>query len=76
MTEKRNVKYPCRGCVYFNSCGNSLRTQVCKGRVTQRELDKACKPYMKDWKLYIPDETVKWNMLFNNNRPKPVLNPF
>lgn len=73
MTEKRNIKYPCRGCVYTNSCGDSSRTELCKGRVTQRELDRADKPHMKNGKLYIPDETVKWNMLFNNNRPKPVL---
>lgn len=71
MTEKRNVKYPCRGCVYFKSCGDSSRTELCKGRVTKRELDRAGKPYINDGKLYIPDETVKWNMLFR--RPDTVV---
>jgi len=33
----RNVKHPCNGCVYFNACGDSLRTTPCKGRQTKKE---------------------------------------
>lgn len=28
-------KYPCRGCKYFNACGNTNRTMPCKGRETK-----------------------------------------
>lgn len=27
-----NVKYPCRGCIYFKICGSYTRTQACAGR--------------------------------------------
>ena len=27
----------CKGCVYYNSCGSSSRTQECKGIVTKDE---------------------------------------
>lgn len=30
-----NVKKPCVGCVYFKQCGNTNRTQECKGRQTK-----------------------------------------
>lgn len=30
-----NVKYPCRGCIYYNACGNTNRTVICKGRETR-----------------------------------------
>ena len=30
-----NVKYPCRNCVYFSACGDSTRTETCKGRKTK-----------------------------------------
>lgn len=32
-----NVKYPCRNCVYFATCGDNSRTEPCKGRVTKSE---------------------------------------
>ena len=31
------AKYPCRNCVYFKVCGDNMRTQECKGRVTKKE---------------------------------------
>lgn len=34
---KSNVKYPCRGCIYFNSCGSNMRTEVCKGRALRQK---------------------------------------
>lgn len=38
--EKKNVKYPCRGCVYFNACGENMRTEPCNGRKTKRDRDR------------------------------------
>lgn len=35
--ENKTVKYPCRGCVYFNACGENTRTEPCKGRMTKSE---------------------------------------
>ena len=35
--EKKQVKYPCRGCIYFNACGDSTRTEHCNGRKTKSE---------------------------------------
>lgn len=32
-----DVKHPCQGCVYFNACGESTRTEPCAGRMTKRE---------------------------------------
>lgn len=32
-----SVKYPCRGCVYFNTCGSNTRTENCAGRKTKSE---------------------------------------
>ena len=29
---KANVKYTCRNCKYFNTCGSTSRTQPCEGR--------------------------------------------
>lgn len=34
------VKHPCVGCVYFNACGNTNRTQPCDGRVTKSQKKK------------------------------------
>lgn len=31
-----DVKYPCRGCVYFDSCGHHMRTEPCE-RMTKRQ---------------------------------------
>lgn len=28
---------PCVGCVYFEACGNTNRTQECEGRVTKSQ---------------------------------------
>lgn len=33
----KNVKHPCQGCVYFDVCGNTTRTEPCKGRQTKTE---------------------------------------
>ena len=35
--EIKNVKYPCRNCVYFKTCGDNTRTELCKGRMTKSE---------------------------------------
>lgn len=37
------VKKPCIGCVYFNACGSTTRTEPCKGRQTKREQKEANK---------------------------------
>ena len=34
------VKKPCVGCIYYKACGNTSRTQPCKGRVTKSEKKK------------------------------------
>lgn len=34
------VKHPCQGCIYYKTCGNTNRTQECKGRVTKSEKRK------------------------------------
>ena len=31
------VKHPCQNCIYFKQCGNTNRTEPCKGRVTKNE---------------------------------------
>lgn len=31
------VKHPCQGCVYFDACGNTNRTQPCEGCVTKSQ---------------------------------------
>lgn len=36
-SEKAMPKYPCRGCVYYKTCGESTRTTPCYGRMTKRE---------------------------------------
>lgn len=33
----RAVQFPCRNCVYFNECGDNMRTAQCNGRKTRRE---------------------------------------
>ena len=40
MQETSEVKYPCRNCVYFKACGDNMRTESCKGRVTKSEFEK------------------------------------
>ena len=30
-------KHPCVGCVYFKECGNTSRTEPCRGRMTKRQ---------------------------------------
>lgn len=40
MEKKSNiktVKHPCRGCIYYNACGDSGRTMPCAGRVTKSQ---------------------------------------
>lgn len=39
----RQVQYPCRNCVYYKTCGESMRTAPCDGRKTKRELRKETK---------------------------------
>lgn len=36
----RQVQYPCRNCVYYATCGESMRTMPCEGRKTKSELRK------------------------------------
>lgn len=36
----KQVKYPCRGCVYFSACGECTRTMPCDGRMTRTEKKK------------------------------------
>lgn len=33
----RDVKYPCRNCVYFKACGDNMRDMPCAGRMTKSE---------------------------------------
>ena len=35
--KKKEVQYPCRGCVYYAACRSSTRTQPCDGRTTKKE---------------------------------------
>lgn len=30
-------QFPCRSCIYFQSCGENTRTMPCNGRVTKTE---------------------------------------
>ena len=30
-------QYPCRNCVYFNECGENMRTMPCSGRMTKSQ---------------------------------------
>lgn len=39
----KNVKYPCRGCKYYNSCGSTSRIKPCEGRVTETRRKKISK---------------------------------
>ena len=36
----KNVKHLCQGCIYFDVCGNTARTEPCKGRQTKTEQKK------------------------------------
>lgn len=36
----KQVQYPCRNCVYYATCGESMRTAPCDGRKTKSELRK------------------------------------
>lgn len=38
--KERQVQYPCRNCVYYAVCGESMRTMPCDGRKTKSELRK------------------------------------
>ena len=42
----KTVKHPCQNCVYFRTCGESARTEPCKGRMTKSEWKKAA---LKQW---------------------------
>lgn len=35
MNNKKQIKHPCIGCVYFNACGKTNRTMPCDGRMTR-----------------------------------------
>ena len=35
--KSRQVKKPCIGCVYYDACGCSTRTEPCEGRMTKGE---------------------------------------
>ena len=34
------MKYPCRNCTYFDACGDSERTEPCKGRKSKPQKRK------------------------------------
>ena len=36
----KQVQKPCIGCVYFNVCGETTRTEPCNGRLTESERKK------------------------------------
>lgn len=38
--DKKTVKHPCHGCIYFKACGSTSRTAPCSGRVTKSEKKK------------------------------------
>jgi len=42
LVEGKMVKFPCRNCVYFNTCGDNMRTRPCKGRKTRNDIKKEC----------------------------------
>lgn len=33
----KKIKHPCQNCIYFKVCGETNRTENCKGRKTKRE---------------------------------------
>lgn len=33
----REVQFPCRNCIYFRTCGDSMRTAQCDGRKTRSQ---------------------------------------
>lgn len=35
--KNKDVKHPCKSCVYFATCGDNTRTEPCKGRMTKSE---------------------------------------
>ena len=47
------AKYPCRNCVYFNTCGDSARTMPCEGRTTKTQR----KAYEKEMCQYVVRNT-------------------
>lgn len=36
----RQVQYPCRGCIYYATCGESMRTAPCDGRLTKSQAQR------------------------------------
>ena len=46
---KTNIKYPCRNCVYFSVCGDSSRTEPCKGRLTWQGKKEENEAIAKEW---------------------------
>lgn len=45
---ENTVKYPCRNCIYFKSCGDSQRTEPCNGRVTKAQKKQEKNGYKKN----------------------------
>jgi hypothetical protein len=39
------AKHPCRNCIYFKQCGNSTRTEECKGRKTALNVCRIAKKH-------------------------------
>lgn len=37
------MKYPCRNCIYFKTCGDNMRTVECNGRTTKSEKKREIK---------------------------------
>lgn len=37
MANKNQPQFPCRNCIYFNTCGENTRTEPCAGRMTKSD---------------------------------------
>lgn len=40
---KKSIKYPCRSCKYYNSCGSAARLEPCEGRAIKIKRKKISK---------------------------------
>lgn len=43
MENRKPVKHPCQGCIYYKACGDSARVEPCKGRATKRDIKQSKK---------------------------------
>lgn len=48
-----STQYPCRGCIYFDECGENMRTEPCAGRETKSDKKKEKRNREKpEWKKH------------------------